>query len=203
MMLGPHDYRQLRLPLLALCASLAVLLYLLGARHEPDRLQQLEAQQKALAQASQRYREAGSEKETIVKYLPAYRRLIAQGFIGEEQRARWISDLRDINRRHRLFGIRYDIGAQQDADGWFALDPGRFGLHRSTMKLSLPLLHEQDLLTLLQALQNHGAGPAFMLRDCVIERIPGTDVGKSLPTLNAVCELDWLTLTEPATQGAP
>lgn len=202
-----RDWHRLQLPLFTLGAALiiAALLYTATDPRKLKTQQLLQAQHNALSQARQRYQTSGTEKATIVKYLPGYQQLIQRGFIGEEQRVRWISDLRDINRRYKFFGISYDIGPQQEDKPILALNPGNFRLQRSTMKLSFAMLHEYDLLTLLQVLQANDTNPPFILRDCVISRAPGgvsnTKLGKFIPNLNTVCELDWLTISEPQAGG--
>lgn len=198
-----HDWRKLQLPLITFGAALiiATLLYASTDARKLKVQQLLQAQKNALNQARQRYQTSGTEKDAIVKYLPAYQQLIKRGFVGEEQRVRWISDLRDINMRYKLFGISYDIGAQQDDKTMQTLNPGNFKLHRSVMKLSFAMLHEYDLLTLLQALKNGEGSPPFILRDCVITRVTSGKHTKFVPNLNTICELDWLTITEPQNGG--
>ena len=104
--------------------------------------------------------------------------------------------MRDIQRRHQLFGIGYDLGPQRDEPLFATLNPGTFRLHRSPMKLDFPLLHEHDLLALLQGLGEDN-NPPFILRECVIERLTTVPSDKLLPGLHAACELEWLTISEP------
>jgi hypothetical protein len=164
--------------------------------------QGLQTQQNALNQARSRYQTSGTEKDNIVKYLPDYQILILQGFIGEEQRIHWMDDLRNVNLHYKFFGISYDISAQHEYKPAFPLDMGSFKLHRSIMKLNFAMLHELDLLVLLNALFEDKS-PYFMMRDCNITRIPDGGRNKFSPNLNATCELDWITITEPNANGVP
>ncbi|MCX7626864.1 MAG: hypothetical protein N2Z69_00380 [Methylophilaceae bacterium] len=204
MTFNAHDLRKLQLPLITLgvVLILATLLYSTTETRKTRLEQLLKVQQSALLQAQQRYQSSGQERDNILKYLPAYEQLIRRGFVGEEQRVDWIDDLRNINLRYKLFGISYDIAAQEDYKPAFPLEIGNFGLHRSVMKISFPLLHENDLFTLLHELPKQN-NPPFMVRDCIIERLPGGGRGKFLPNLNATCEIDWLTITEPPRHGGP
>lgn len=203
MKLTAQDWQKLQLPLLTLGVSIVIagLLFAASDARRSKAQQALQIQQNALSQARQRYETSGQEKDNIVKYLPSYQLLIQRGFIGEEQRVRWISDLRDINQRYKLFGISYDIGAQQEAKPMQGVSPGNFKLHRSTMKINFAMLHEYDLLTLLQALQS-GSNPPFILRECVITRVTTGKHNKFVPNLSTQCELDWLTISEPVIAGA-
>lgn len=202
MKLTAQDWRKLQIPLITFGAALiiATLLYSATDGRLVKAEEALQKQNGSLNQARNRYQTSGAEKDNIVKYLPMYQKLIQQGFVGEEQRVNWIDNLRNINIRYKLFGVGYDIGAMQDYKPAFPLDAGNFKLHRSTMKLTLALLHEGDLLTLYQALSQEN-NPPFMLRDCTVSKVAGGARNKFLPNLTSLCEIDWLTVTEPATQG--
>lgn len=192
-----QDWRRLWWPLAAFGMAMLIscLLYSVTASRRAEMEQLLQTRRLALAQAQERLLSSGSERENIVKFLPEYRRLMKRGFIGEEQRIDWIDDLRAIGLHYKLFPITYAIGTQQDYHPGFLPDTGHFRLHRSAMKFTLPLLHEQDLLTLLQALPAEN-NPPLMLRDCTIIRAAESRE-KLAPRLAADCELDWLTIAEP------
>jgi hypothetical protein len=203
MKLNPQDWRKLRNPLIGLGVVLVLMALLLS--YSGQLKQQayilLQSQQNQLNQAHQRYQTSGMEKETIVNYLPRYQRLIDHGFIGEERRIEWVDDLRTIHQQNKLFGINYSIGAQEQYKPNFTLNTGPFTLHRSTMKIELSMLHEGDLLTMIDGLLARDATP-FMLRECVITRLTDFVKNKLAPNLLADCELDWITISEPQPAGA-
>jgi len=66
------------------------------------------------------------------------------------------------------------------------------------MKLDFPMLHEGDMLSLIAGLHSHQTTP-FMVRDCTIKR-QNKVVNLKILTSNqtANCEIDWVTLREPA-----
>jgi hypothetical protein len=202
MKLAPQDWLKLRNPLVGLGLALILVTLLVGAasQKQDDAQAAMDKQQSQLNQARQRYQTSGLEKETIVKYLPVYQRLIQEGFVGEERRIEWVDALRNIHQQHKLFGINYSIGAQEQYQPAFALNLGSFGLYRSIMKLELSMLHEGDLLTLLEALSEKQTTP-FMLRECEVKRVSKVDPDKLAPYFLATCELDWLTLREPPKTG--
>ncbi len=199
MKLTPQDWRKLQLPLITFGVALiiATLLYSTTDARRTKVEKELQAQNNLLNQARSRYLTSGAEKESIVHYLPLYQKLIQQGFIGEEQRIDWIDDLRNINIRNKFFGVSYDIGTMQDYKPAFPLDVGNFKLHRSSMKLSFAMLHETDLLTLLRDLPLE-QNPPFMLRDCILSKADGGGKNKFVPNLSSICDIDWLTMTEPS-----
>jgi hypothetical protein len=202
MKLKADDWKTLQPPLLVLVVVLLVvtLLNWYTLHQQGAALKVMQSQQLQLEEARRHYRESGAEKEAIIKYLPQYQSLIDQGFVGEERRIEWIDHLRNINQQYKLFGITYSIGTQEKFKPSFNLNTGPFELHRSVMKLDSALLHEGDLLTIINAMSEAKQAP-FMLRDCIITRIGSALKNKFLPNLNASCEMDWLTVTEPQKTG--
>lgn len=205
MTLTRQDWIRLALPLLALLIAIIFAIGMVSyAQTYSEELEQKRQQQELqLMQARSRLQSSGQERESIIQYLPIYQRLIQQGFIGEERRIEWVDALRNIHQRERLFGIRYSIGAQAPYSLGYIANPAPFSLYRSVMTLELPMLHEGDILLLLDQLRQVQTA-AFLPRDCVITRNANLTVPLSLtPTLNATCELDWLSLHESETGVKP
>lgn len=201
MKLEKQDWQKLKPPLLVMIAVVIVVVAMLVFARYFDMQQQqaLQNQQNQLGAARQRYQSSGMEKEMITRYLPQYQALIKKGFVGEERRLEWIERLREQHQAYKLFGIKYSVSQQEKYSPAFAGNLGGFTLNRSVMKLELDMLHEGDLLSLTEALNAETSTP-FMLRDCEINRLnPGSQFGGELSAnLHAQCELDWLTLREPA-----
>lgn len=197
MKLSAQEWRLLRLPLAALGTLLVLAVLLLWALEQRslDLQQKLSLQETQLMQARQRYQTSGQEKMTIETYLPIYSRLISEGFVGEERRIEWVDNLRNIHQQQRLFSISYDIATQSEFKPAFALNTGNFKLYHSLMKLELGLLHEGDLITLLDTLDAAQTQP-FVINTCEVKRI-SDDTQQLFPRLSAYCELDWITVKEP------
>lgn len=198
MNLSRQDWNKLRYPVIFLGSALIFATLFVGyaEKRKSETQQAMEQQEMQLSQARQRYQSSGQEKETIIKYLPMYRQLIEDGFIGEERRIEWVDGLRTIHQQNKLFGINYTIATQEEYKPAFALNVGPFSLHRSVMKLELSMLHEVDLLTLINALDAQQTTP-FIVRDCEITRLNVAVPNNLTPNLRANCELDWLTIREP------
>jgi hypothetical protein len=203
MTLTPKDWSKLRLPLLGLGGALVIvgLLVSVADQYRTSNEDALQTQQNLLNQARQKLQSSGLEKETIIQYLPIYNDLLAKGFVGEERRIEWIETLRQIHVKNKLFSIDYSIGLQENYKPSFIPNMGSFILHRSTMKLDLDMLHEVDLLNLIDGL--HEQSTPFIVRDCEIKRPVGAVVNtKNLTSnLKALCEIDWLTLRDPQLTG--
>jgi hypothetical protein len=68
-------------------------------------------------------------------------------------------------------------------------------VRRSTMRLTLGLTHEVDLLEFLDALSAQNPG-VFSVRECVLSGQPG-DPAPRRANLQAECEIDWLSVSAP------
>ena len=170
MTLNQQDWRKLQTPILALGGALVLvgLLASLADQYRTKNEAALQMQQNLLSGARNKFQSSGQEKETIIQYLPTYNDLLAKGFIGEERRIEWIEQLRQLHAQHKLFSIDYQIGLQENYKPSFITNMGSFVLHRSTMKLNMDMLHEGDLLNLLDGL--HEQATPFIVRDCEIKR---------------------------------
>lgn len=154
----------------------------------------LATQQTQLKEAQTRVQKSGSEKEMIARYLPDYRRLSELGFVGDERRINWLDALRNANQKGAMFGINYDIAAQQAYPHAAALSPGQINVRQSVMKLSFPMLHEEDLPTLLENLAEQNAG-VFIIDQCTVRRTATAQVQATRfqPNMAAECQLAWIT----------
>lgn len=201
MKLNKQDWQKLQTPLVILGSVIITVALLFGFAqyYNTNQEQALQTQKNLLNAARQRYQSSGTEKDMITEFLPQYQTLISQGFVGEERRIEWVDDLRAQHKNHKLFGIKYNISQQEKYTPVFARNLGGFVLHRSVMKLELDMLHEGDLLQLTESLNANNAA-SFLLRDCEIVRLNtnGTPSNQLIANLHAQCELDWLTLREPA-----
>jgi len=204
--LNAQDWKKIQTPIIVLALITGIMIGLIAVtKHYSDKQEQaFLIQQNLLSSARQRFQSSGMEKDTIIRYLPQYQKLISKGFVGEERRIEWVDQLRAQHQRHKLFGIKYSISQQEDFKPAFAPNLGGFTMHRSIMKIDLDMLHEGDILQLTESLSAENTSP-FMLRDCIITRLNngGALSNQLVANLHAQCELDWITLREPVAQLAP
>jgi hypothetical protein len=199
MSMTPQDRRKLQWPIIGLVLAIMIvgLLVTYADQYREENELALQTQQNLLNQARQKFQSSGIEKESIIKYLPIYNKLLASGFVGEERRIEWIEALRQIHAQHKLFSIDYSIGLQESYNPSFLPNLGNFKLKRSVMNLKLDMLHEGDLLALLDGL--HEQTTPFIVRECEIKRPVGAVVNAKnmVSNMQANCEIDWLTLRDP------
>lgn len=199
MTLTQKDWRKLRYPILGLGSAMIVvgLLASFADQYQSKKGLSLMAEEALYNKARQKFQSSGQEKEEIIKYLPEYNNLLNAGFIGEERRIEWIERLRQIHEQHNLFSIDYSIGQQERYKPSYIANMGNHVMNRSVMELRLDMLHEGDLINLLEDL--HENTPPFIVRDCEISRPIGAniDTKRVAANLKALCEIDWLTLRDP------
>ncbi|MDR3220993.1 MAG: hypothetical protein LBU46_03140 [Candidatus Accumulibacter sp.] len=141
-------------------------------------------------------RQIRGEENEIRQKAAVFNRLRARGVAGEEQRLEWVELLKEIRERHRLIEIGYEFTPRHALDDAPA---GSLGLYASTMKLQVRLLHEQDLIRLLDDLRQK-APALIQVKRCDVTRRTGVD-NASQGLLQADCLIDWITLHEAGKGG--
>ncbi len=148
----------------------------------------------ALDNAKSRYQRSGEERETVLHYIQAYKHLEQLGVVGSEKRLDWVESLREANARAGLFGVDYQMTAQAPFPFVPKDHPLADRIKQSQMKLFFGILHEGDLMRLLDALQAQQPG-LFALSECSLDRAGRQ--GVPMPrqaNLTAQCDLSWVTI---------
>ena len=159
----------------------------------------LASQTLALSDARLKHSNAGAEKDLIARYLGSYERLQAGGFIGGEQRINWVDGLRNANREADLYGVEYKIDAQDKLTLGSEYGAGALAVKQSPMKITVPLLHETDLMRFLRGLSAQRVG-LFSLSGCVLRRTSAGTPNGNQPNLAADCDLAWITVDDSDTK---
>jgi hypothetical protein len=191
-------------PLLAVAI---VLVLSAGGAYYTDRLLEqgraaLLSAEGQLAEARKRVQQSGEERDMIAAYVAPYTDLVQRGVVGEEQRLSWVDALREANSQTKLYGVEYEVGAQQPYP--FAAEVQATGLpvQQSLMRLKFGILYEDDLLAFFRALQNQNTG-AFSVNQCVLQRLSRDTLRPAnAPMLQAECELAWITIAAQAAEGS-
>nr|VFJ92141.1 MAG: hypothetical protein BECKLFY1418A_GA0070994_10216 [Candidatus Kentron sp. LFY] len=163
------------------------------------------AQERRLDDARIRYQRLGEEKAMIDAYSPRFQDLVRDGLIGKERRLTWLDTLRSAARRIGLPELRYTISSRKPHAPNFPVHDGPYRIQVTDMQLTMGLLHEGDLFSLLTELDRHAVGTYHVVY-CGLRRArrslafpnvlaPGIDRAN----LHAQCTLRWYTLerTEP------
>ncbi len=141
---------------------------------------------------------AHREQDELTRKIERFNRLAAAGRIGEERRLDWAERIRAIETARRLDPVRYEIAPRRPLDpALSAATGGHFEFLASSMRIEMRLLHEGDLIALLDDLQ--GSVTALVRpRACTIERLAWQGEPAGRATLKAQCTMDWITIREGA-----
>lgn len=133
------------------------------------------------------------EESEIKQKSALFYRLQTRGLVGEEQRLDWVELLKDIRDRRRLIDLQYEIAPQRPLDA----KPGSgFAFFASTMTVQLKLLHEEDLIRVLDDLRQQ-AKALIQVKHCNVQRLPrGGMENSAAANLQAECRIDWVTLRD-------
>jgi hypothetical protein len=197
--MSSKDLRAVSVPLLvftAVCAlGTGAVLY--SEKLVAQARDEVRVQEDLLAQASSRVQQSDSERAVIERYVRPYVRLQGEGMVGEEQRIGWIDALRVANSEADLYGVNYEVGAQQAYTFLNEVNAGTLSVRESIMQLRINLLHEEDLLRFFQALAALKVGQ-FAVNECSLRRLTDDPVVPvNRPTLTAECVLAWITIVAP------
>ena len=201
MALSRKDLAPLQLPLIVLAVAIGFSALVVNMSHDALRSAQLQLTRETAAtnEARLRYQRTDQEKAMIERYLPAYRQLISESFIGTERRIDWIDALRAADRRTTLLGVEYQIEAQKPySAGRFADKSLGQRVRSSSMLINFGIVHEGDLIQFLEALAARNAG-LFSVTACAIEPLNMVDPAPRRANLRARCELQWITIA-PASE---
>lgn len=187
--------------LFAVTIAVAATMVILSSRYSDNVRKETLAAMMSAKQQEQTARQLHSDEQGLREQIARYRSLEAQGVIGNEKRLEWVELLAKLQEENKLFPLDYEFMPQTRVLGaQLPLPSGGHDVFSTSMRLTLPMLHEQDLFRLLAEIQ--GRAPAMVrARECLI-RLPATREERGLsPQLEAVCQLDWLTF-KPTPGGA-
>ncbi len=166
----------------------------LGNSHLDHAHEQLHDAQMRLDKAKQALAVAQNDSANLTRYASEYSSIQERKIITEEQRLSWMEDIKRLERRHHLSGLKYTIAPQRS----LPLKTGSTDIEIRLSELSLQanLLHEMRLIDFFRDVHAESAGN-FIIERCSLERInldetsPPEDIRTSL---KVDCIGGWITL---------
>lgn len=194
---GCMDWKTLRnaLIFLGISALLSGSMMIGGAIFLDGAEDRRDARERRLQHARLQHGRIREEMAMVDTYLPQFERFAQAGLIGEERRLTWLEALRAADRRIGLPELRYRISSRGPQPG--SPRHGPYRLYATEMQLTMGLLHEGDLFSVLAELDRHAVG-AYSVTYCSLRRaarLSGTlapDANR--PNLHSECKLRWHTL---------
>lgn len=153
----------------------------------------LETERQELASIEQERKELISRREAREQFSASYRQLVASGIVGPDQRLQWVQALRNSTAKLDLPYLHYSTGPQETFTAPYLMAGISAPVLNSPMVLQLGLVHEVDLLRLLDRLaQSPGL---FHVRSCSLERLERNAPPESnQANLSGNCELAWFSI---------
>jgi hypothetical protein len=197
------DLKPIRRPLAALVAAAIFSTLLIGYAEGKFSVasERVDMARISANEAKRRYQDSDIEKAMISQYLPEYRALQTRGFIGSENRLKWIDALRTVDRGLGNFGVQYQLSAQGTYKGPLSAEPIAAHLLQSTMEIRFGVIHEGHFLAFVEALEAQRAG-TYSLRSCSLEPAHSDKPQPRVRNLNAICQIDWFTMQPPEEEAS-
>lgn len=151
-----------------------------------------------LKQVTLNYYNAIDRKETYDNYKSPFTLLERSGIVGDENRLHWASLIENISDTHGIPLLKYTFEKQVKLStvNLQREFPG-IDIYQSSMILHMQLLHEGDLFTVLNNL-NESARGLFDVQSCAITKNTFSTAAliDSPSNLNfaSICNLNWYTL---------
>ena len=143
---------------------------------------------------SRKYLAVDDEERIIVESYPKFLKLHKDGILGQEHRLSWLEALRHAGERIKLPEISYRIKSRDVYVPEFKVDLGAYNIYVSEMNLTLGLLHEGDLMGILEIL-NRDAEGLYSVSKCEARRTnEQLTIDVNRPTIKADCSLNWYTV---------
>jgi len=193
--------KELTILLIGIAISTVLILFTYNLRESAFENKQAAASD--LKQARDKYYTALSQKRLLEQFEKHYIHLQKTAIVGEENRLSWIDSLENIAKQNKIPYLKYKIEKRQKvisnkiAQAYPGID-----LYKSIMSLQLQLLHEGDLYTMLDSLNQQSNG-LFDIQRCSIIRNPTQQASlihsKTDKNFNANCILNWYSINRIST----
>jgi len=206
MKFSSSDFQLMRWNIAAIFASVILSgLVLYGSQQYAEHAQNdFRAAQKQMNETRNLLTAAHQDQENMAVYAKDYSVLEDRKIIGDDHRLDWMEGLDKLRQQNLAIDFRYSIVPQKIYAPQPAIDSGNFDIHYSEMKLQFDLLHEGQLLSFFNALNNQIKGQ-YQLEGCAMQRTSAAIVGdadrdnddvalSSTTHIKAECSGGWITL---------
>ena len=185
----------MRAPLAALVVALIIsaLLIIASGYFRDEMAEDYRLNNQKFLEVSRKYLSVDQDELIIKELYPRFVNLYRRGIVGDEMRLDWVEILKNAAATLKLPGLRYEITSREPYSPAFPTGP--YQVSTSTMKLDLGLLHENDLASLLQDLDEKAPG-IYTVRECTLKRAQNVVAeNPDEENVKAECDLLWFTLS--------
>ena len=166
-----------------------------GFQYESRQIEKYDKAVETLRTTHTLYINMVNDIDLLEQYRNLYSGYKSSGLIGEERRLSWIESLENTNKVLKLPTLTYSLLPQEEF-----IRPGlkvKSGveLNGSAMELTMGLLHEEDILAVLEGLRL-SIKNLFTVESCSLSR--SSNIGVPLDTKNtnlrSKCTIRWVTI---------
>jgi hypothetical protein len=191
------DWRYLRQPLIMFVLSILIStsIGVIGWQFEAAQEKKYKVAVETLRTTHTRYTNIVNDIELIEQYRKLYTGYKSSGLIGDERRLSWIESLESTNGVLKLPRLTYNLLPQEKF-----VRPGlkiKSGIvvNSSPMQLSMGLLHEEDLLAVLEGLRL-SIKNLFTVDSCSLRRKGSVASSLNTKEINLIsqCTIRWVTI---------
>ena len=145
-------------------------------------------------QVSSNYLSVDVDEAIIKNQYPRFIELFENGVIGNEKRLNWVETLEKAAREAKIPEVSYQIRSRAGYTPDFSVATGGFEMYVTPMMLNLGLLHEIDLMRLLNELDEHAKG-LYTVKSCSVKRdAQATEPSSEQANVSVNCELLWFSI---------
>jgi hypothetical protein len=166
-----------------------------GQQYQMAQIKKYQSAVSALKTTHKRYADMVSDIELLDQYRNIYSGYKSSGLVGEERRLSWIESLDTTNQILKLPTLSYNLLPQEKF-----IRPGLkvsrdVKMNSSPMELSMGLLHEEDLMAVLEGLRL-SIKNLFTVESCSLTR--SGEISKTVNTkdtnISSKCTIRWVTI---------
>ena len=191
------DWRYLRQPLIGFMLSLliAISMGVIGLQFEVAQEKKYEMAVEKLRTAHKQYTNIVNDIDLLEQYRNHYNDYKSSGLIGEERRLSWIESLESTNEVLKLPMLTYNLLPQEKFVRPGLKVKNKIVVNSTPMLLTMGLLHEEDLLAVLEGLRL-SIKNLFMVESCSLNRSGSivSSLNTKATNINSRCTIKWVTI---------
>ncbi len=167
----------------------------LGFQYESAQIEKFHKAVETLGTTHTLYINMVNDIDLLEQYRNLYSGYKSSGLVGEERRLSWIESLENTNKVLKLPTLTYSLLPQEKFTRPGLKVKSGVKLSGSPMKLNMGLLHEEDLLAVLEGLRL-SIKNLFTVESCSLSRSSKVGVPLNTKSTNlwSNCTIRWVTI---------
>lgn len=162
--------------------------------------------QSEIAQLNEQLSSIEDERQKLRNNRADYLQWVNRGVVGAQQPIEWVKLLQRVQSSRYFQPVSYGFEGEELIGGGRSplVGEGTIQISILRMNLAFPMLHDLDMLVLLEQIQKSTTSFFFPV-DCAFVRTQAADAEFELVdrnNLNSECQIDWISVLDPAQDAA-